>query len=533
MLPGQLVNVLNVPFALSSSRSRNDSVSSTSSEVRTMDPTDKFMNPRPVPAKPSLPRLKTSPTLPQHSWPLTSSPASAGSGRGRSASSQGLSGPGGSSTSKGMRITKKPSFLRHDRSTSRESSRSTGIIGAFRALASPRTASPETAMDRGRAATVEHELADGVRWAAPTRSTTPKSSDKGQTLRTFDVATGSPSVTPRRLAFRKDFDDDIEDAVVALSSFGQHRRQRSMSREPSSLRNSLSLDDSPVHQPFDGSETPYQRLETLKEVASATNTPVWPLTALKIETSRPLDEGLMPLDLQKRLPTLPNTPSSVYPPSILDGSPTDCLAADIEALKSRFSSTTIETGSCTDSYINNEEVSRFSDWTYSTRLSPRSEGALSNTIGSDLTSPQEKAHLDFDAFRAISVPLGAELEGRLENPGALQEMPSALSFSTVSSEASSTTPSSHEDLDSARDADLCWSKFQHYSLPAEDVGSGLTLKATSSDRLVAPLAVDERQRTEAFPTQVAELDSSALLHSTTMQQLLDELSYLSGMIQQN
>ena len=68
MLPGQLVNVLNMPIALSGNRSRNDSVSSTSSQKRTLNPSDKFMNPRPVPSKPELPRLNTSPPLVQSSW---------------------------------------------------------------------------------------------------------------------------------------------------------------------------------------------------------------------------------------------------------------------------------------------------------------------------------------------------------------------------------------------------------------------------------------------------------------------------------
>src|SRR6266516_3551276 len=74
LMPGQLVNVLNVPFHLSSGRSRNDSVSSTSSELRTMNPEDKFLNPRPVPAPPSkLSRRNTSPILPQHTNPSDSS----------------------------------------------------------------------------------------------------------------------------------------------------------------------------------------------------------------------------------------------------------------------------------------------------------------------------------------------------------------------------------------------------------------------------------------------------------------------------
>lgn len=48
MLPGQVVNVLNVPVHFSSGhhKHRNATVSSTSSQLWTMNPQDKYMNPR-------------------------------------------------------------------------------------------------------------------------------------------------------------------------------------------------------------------------------------------------------------------------------------------------------------------------------------------------------------------------------------------------------------------------------------------------------------------------------------------------------
>ncbi|EXJ91099.1 hypothetical protein A1O1_04206 [Capronia coronata CBS 617.96] len=536
LLPGQLVNVLNVPFALSSSsRSRNDSVSSTSSDFRTMDPSEKFMNPRPVPAKPSLPRLNTSPTFPQQPWSSISSPASAGSGRARSASSRGSSVPGSTNALRVMRVTKKPSFHRSSRSTSRGSSRSNGIIGAFRALASPRTTSPGAALDRGRTTTTKHGPAVDITHGTSQRRTTTKSPAMSQTPPEIHGMSVSPSATPRPLALRREFDNELDGAVVALSSFGQHRRQRSTSREPSSLRNSLSLEESPVHPPRSEIATLSQHLETLKEVASAANTPVWPLTALKIGVARPIDDVPMPLDLEKRLPTLPNTPSSAYPPSAADGSPSNRLDVDLEAVESRFSSTTIETSSCADSYSNNEQ-SRFSDWTCSTtKLSPASDYAASNATDFDPTSPLVEANLDSTLVNAINALKGAggqdELGHKSDAAGMEDGLPSALSLSSISSMASSTDPSSHVDLDSAKDAELCWSKFQHYSLPTEDVGSGVTLKAASTEDHVAPLAADEQPRPEGVQPRVADSDGSALPHSSGMQQLLDELSYLSGMIQ--
>jgi len=534
LLPGQLVNVLNVPFALSSSRSRNDSVSSTSSEFRTMDPSDKFMNPRPVPAKPSLPRLKTSPTLAQQSWSSSSSPASADHRRGRSASSRGPSQPGSATTQlKIGRLTKKPSLEAPSRSVSRGSNRSAGIIGAIRALKSPRIASPDSALDRGRP---EYSPAPFLSRGSSRRSVTPTSSTV-ETAKPLELA-DLPSAGPASgLALRQDFDAKIEgSAPVTIASFAQHRRQRSLSREPSSLRNPLTRGSTPERKPTEPASTPYRPLETLKEVASPASTPGQPLTAVKVEAQPPTDDGQVPIDLEKRLPTLPNTPSSAYPPSSVDGSPTQRLLIEMENLQSRFSSTTIETGSNVDSYIN-QERSHFSDWTLSTtRISPQSEYS-SSVIDLEPMSPP----VDEDYGCADSKTIEVINQARTSNDVQTKEyphsqpngLPSALSLSTISSVASSAAPSSHADLDSAKEASFSWSKFQHYSLPSEEVGSGVTLKPTAGAEIVSPLVLGDHHRPADFRPQVTGLSETTLPHSTSMQQLLDELRYLGGMIQQH
>ncbi|EHY60400.1 hypothetical protein HRR83_000161 [Exophiala dermatitidis] len=553
LLPGQLVNVLNVPLALSSSRPRNDSVSSTSSEFRTMDPTDKFMNPRPVPAKPALPRLNTSPTLPQNSWSSSSSPMSTvSSSRGGSASSRGPPNSSSSKTLRVMRVTKKASFHRPSRSTSRESHRSIGIIGAFRALTSPRTASLDAITDRGRTTTASHDLVLDVARGSSKDSATSKNSAIMQPPPTVHVVGASPSGPSRTLALRREFDDVGDDVIFTLPSFGHHRRQRSTSRELSSLRNSLSLEESPVDDFRHDICTPQQRLGTLKEVASNNATPVWPVTALRIESVKLSLEKLAPPDLGKRLPTLPNTPSSAYPPSAADDSPPLRLGADIEALGSRFSSTTIDTESCTDSYIHNEQ-SRFSDWTCSTtKRSPRSAYAPSICTDFDMASPLAEIDMDSARMSAINVIREAtHQQGRERRHSsgsahmADEGLPSALSFSTVSSMASSNTPTSgNMDFDGDTDAELSWADFQHYSLPNEmGVEPGVATKLTSDSHYVAPLVVDDHHdrvkgvfqphpHPHPQPNIRTDLDGAALPHSTCMQQLLDELSYLSGMIQQ-
>lgn len=61
-LPGQPVNLLAVPVEVQPRRYRSASMSSMASEnLKTMEPADKFMTPRPPPAPPVLQRLKTSP----------------------------------------------------------------------------------------------------------------------------------------------------------------------------------------------------------------------------------------------------------------------------------------------------------------------------------------------------------------------------------------------------------------------------------------------------------------------------------------
>ncbi|KIW70106.1 hypothetical protein PV04_02412 [Phialophora macrospora] len=527
MLPGQLINVLNVPFALSSSgRSRNDSVSSISSEYRTMNPTDKFLNPRPAPAKPTLPRLKTSPTFSQSPWSSSSSPISAtsvSSRRGRSNSSRPPSPPG---SAKILALVRpKPSAEVPSRSTSRGSNRSVGIIGGLRALASPLLMSPGGFSERDRTPT------EGIRSpvvrsrTTSARSVTPKRGPLGPTSPTLE-GQGDPSLGPvRELAFRKGFSEDAESsATVPISSFAQHRRHRSLSREPSSLRNSQQLDTSPDLTTFSHNTVPYHPLETLREVASAANTPVWPLTALKVDEDNAMGDGRQLLDLEKRLPTLPNTPSSAYPPSAVEGDIQDEEPEDIANLQSHFSCTTVDTEPCTDSYIHND--SRFSDWTDApTRFSPRSEYASSI--------------LDFEP---ISPPPGLTLDDSQKDqqqfghqeyrPLNQDSLPSASSFSTVSSIASSTAPASQDNLDSAKSGRLSWSKFQHYSLPTEEAGSGATLKSTPAVEHATPLVVNDHHA-GVYQPHVTGGQEGSVPHSTSMRQLLDELSYLGDMIQQH
>jgi len=195
-------------------------------------------------------------------------------------------------------------------------------------------------------------------------------------------------------------------------------------------------------------------------------------------------------------------------------------------LQSHFSCTTVDSEPCTDSYIC-DDTSRFSDWTDApTRLSPQSTCTLS-ILDSEPISPPAELALNFPTD--TSSTMDDKAEHRQDQGRAPEEngLPSALSFSTVSSAASSAAPSSRADPDSATSEHFSWSKFQHYSLPAEDTGSGTTIKPAATVEHVTPLMVED----EHCP-QVAVCPDPAIAHSTSMQKLLDELSYLGGIIQQ-
>ena len=72
-------------------------------------------------------------------------------------------------------------------------------------------------------------------------------------------------------------------------------------------------------------------------------------------------------------------------------------------------------------------------------------------------------------------------------------------------------------------------RYQHYRLPEDEFGSEITLKS--------PAAKRDGVMEMPSPPKVAEggqlaQENSLLGHSTTMQQLMDELAYLGGMIHQ-
>ena len=499
MLPGQLVNVLSVPFNLSGNRSRNGSVSSTNSDLHTMNPDDKYVNPRPVP-RPQLPRLRTSPTLPQESWPVFT-PSSVSPRTGRSATS---AGTGSAST------------LRF-RSKSPGSALSGSIRSAFRSFRTPRSRSPE-----GRSPRSITRSPTKRGFITPTSQRSVKSSREA-----------SPHVKPENdLVLRHITTSEHITGTVDLSSFQQHRRQRSRSRDPSSLRNSLVIDTiSPIL--FSDFETQRAHvLSAVKEVLSTQNTPANLPASSSVASSLSTDLG----DREKRLPTLPNSPSSVYPPSMALSQ-----SIDIHVLESHFSSTTIDISESEDE-ARTPDTMNFSVGTGRLDLSSFCHDSIifdepmSACLRSDIVAPQRSpgaAYLEVDT----------EFEDTPQRSVGQRQplgLVTALSSSTMSSMSTASVPPSPARVrEKTRYIDSPWEfkgsdtsarfRYDHYRLPSADFGSETTLKMPSAKRegfhdLPRALAMKpEGPRSPADPM---------IAPSTSMQQLIDELSYLGDMIHQ-
>jgi hypothetical protein len=224
----------------------------------------------------------------------------------------------------------------------------------------------------------------------------------------------------------------------------------------------------------------------------------------------------------------------VYPPSIIDNSPVDRFAEDLANLQSHFSVTTIDTEPDRESF--GRDLSRFSDWTSDTRKFSATSEYAASVIDPEPMSPISESTQEFGQIKPIDISVendgvNAHADGySTRTPDAL---PSELSFSTISSVTTSTGPSSHIDPDSARESNFSWSKFQHYSLPADEVESTVTLKETTPAKQVAPLVIHDHDKIDGIQSSITPMIAPSLPHSQSMQELLNELSYLSDVIQQH
>lgn len=495
-----------------------------------MNPDDKYLNPR-APPRPKLPRLKTSPPLYQQansSWSsLLASPFGAIHHRSVSQPT--------SATSPLVRIVQKETG-KAARSVSPPRSR--GFRTAFLNLTNSSAVNYKA--HRGRspvrradgydcfASQVESQT-DGPFYHVPLSN--PSSS---YSPRPTSPAEERPAV--EKLPFRRpNFDRKDSGPPPSIQN---RRLSKSSSRDPSPLRNYLTLNSLTGKSNCSDASNPAatKRLATLKESLSQQNSPMF---MMNDRTSPFDDDQITPRPThvdprEKRLPTLPNTPSSVMDEALRAMDAQD-RAFDMEVLRSHFSDYTSTEGSCANSRATSPvERSRFSEWSTDTdtdteMVSPASMISSSTINNEDQTSPTFGVELDVPHIHAPSSPATPILNANPEtfSPTTVADHspplhPSAPSIA-VSQYDGNVSGLGIEDLDEVKD-----NPKRHAAVfDCLDAMKDLGLSPVNSRP--STREVDSEQKDHALNTPHAR-ETIDYKHSSTMQELMEELSYLGGII---
>ncbi|RHZ59023.1 uncharacterized protein CDV56_103742 [Aspergillus thermomutatus] len=371
LLPGQPLNVLQVPVILPDTRPTHtfqDSPSSRKADIRTMNPDDKYMNPR-RPPKPKLPRLRTSPPLlqqPTPAWSFSTSPLGALTNRAASQpSSSGNKAPR-SSSSKSARSVSPP--------------RSRGLRAAIRCL---NVSSPDLSDTHYS----DRELDPKVRHAPGVSRT--GSSGKGRfdfpehSFHDLDQASNARpyghSLHPEDLFFRRPVSADNENPLAM--SIQDRRALNTKSMEHLSCRSPLTLETQPDNTSASEECASKTFSYMATELLAALESPSFLRTATIPDATTPTPFTYK----EKRLPTLPNSPSSVMDEALRDIDARE-RELDTEILGSHFSDfTETEESVVSSSYC---ERSHFSEWSTDTEIvSPESMTSSSTFNNENQPSP--------------------------------------------------------------------------------------------------------------------------------------------------
>ncbi|KAJ5676682.1 uncharacterized protein N7477_002315 [Penicillium maclennaniae] len=307
LLPGQPLNILNVPIMMPDSRShgRSSSNSSQKSGYRTMKPEDKFMNPR-KPPKPSPTRLQTSAANPQPFMdPNAVSPG--GSLIHRSAS-QPTSAKYGKHTKNARSVSPAFSEIRHAFRSPNRSPNPVEMEGHKQALSRSKT--------HARTPSKERFFEDEI---------------PGMMVK-------AGLVSPANIA------------EIHEPSTIQSRRAMKSSASPGHAKDLLTVDTRPHRRQNSASKGP---IET-RDIRDGTS-------GEPGSNDTPTPTG--PDPQEKRLPSLPNTPSSVMDEAVRAIDERD-KEMESQVLRSHFSSITTVADESTHSHL--PEQSRFSEWSTDT-----------------------------------------------------------------------------------------------------------------------------------------------------------------------
>ncbi|KAL4873879.1 hypothetical protein BDV12DRAFT_54591 [Aspergillus spectabilis] len=523
-LPGQPLNVLQVPIILPDTSFTNTRARSPSAQrtERTMNPEDKYMNPR-EPPKPRL-HLRTSPPLlqtPTPNWSFSTSPLGSITNRGASQPSHGAP---------------KIKHPRAEEKTARSVSppRSKGLRAAFR------------------------------QWNA----SSPNLSS------TFDQYRGMPLLAPDHENLRPQNDDRLH---VRSQSNDSYLRSPSIEN----MAESFSGDSLPLRRPVsvgahDSTSLSIQERRALNTKTPDVSTPKNPLTlrpkhplavpnnadgqtARKFLARRPLSTPSTPSMLRrppgqsstpegtytstpstvinKRLPTLPNSPSSVMDEALRDLEAQE-RALDMEALASHFSDITEPESVNGDRSC---EMSRFSEWSTDNELVSPESMTSCTTFNEKQDSPTIPA-MEFSQLSGAStlnetsdlntphLTVGSN-SSPLPEDSPHMDIPLPRLTITISP-SDLNIPGLYID----EEEDLLESNPKRHAAFFEAMelkGLGLTSPPASTVRFPdGAQDVNSRDRSNTPTNDASRYRTSMFLsQSATMKEMMDELSYLKNMIQ--
>ncbi|KAF7595338.1 hypothetical protein BBP40_006587 [Aspergillus hancockii] len=353
-LPGQPVNVLHVPVILPDTRpihSSDRNPGCQKAEQRTMNPDDKYMNPR-QPPKPALPRLRTSPPFlqaPTPAWSFSTSPLGLLTNR---------------DTSQPNSATPKATIQSGQRAPGSKAARSVspprsrGIRAAFRQW---NASSP----DLNTAESLDNDITKSIFAHEPGLSRTeglnsPQNlSSNNQTG--YTEHNSVDGLLSRRRASYEHYGSGMQ-SIQDRRALNPRRMEHTA---PSGL---LTLQTNHERVPTRESGKPRTFSHTPQGSTSSAGSVSLLKTALPVASK----DAATPTPLtskEKRLPTLPNTPSSVMDEALRDLEARD-KELEAENLGSHFSDFSTTEGSRGSSLC---ERSHFSEWSTDTELiSPES-----------------------------------------------------------------------------------------------------------------------------------------------------------------
>ncbi|KAJ5673466.1 hypothetical protein N7507_002593 [Penicillium longicatenatum] len=474
LLPGQPLNVLNVPIILpdSHSHSRSASSSSQKEDYRTMNPEDKYMNPR-KPPKPNLARLQTSiPNPNQSSNPPSLSPS--GSSLHRSASQP------------------NSATRRNEKSKEGRSASPPRGLGLRHALTQKRPGPSPRAQ----------AFNESLRQKAPIN----------ERRNIPGICVDSGAVSP----------STSHSDNSAQSSIQTRRALKAKAGNASQARNLLTVETRPQHR----------KPGTYKAAASGSGS--GSADGARTMHVRSGSDDMTPTGpdvSEKRLPSLPNTPSSVMDEAVRAIDERD-KALDAAVLHSHFSSMTA------DDFTNSRfvaEHSRFSEWSTDTEDAedtyPETTISTSSTFPIEThesQAPEEWKTPDLTSNDAATItdPNTPHLtvHSKPSSPNSASgDIPPWLPQLTISSPHLSGSGLGIDQMDEVES-----NPKRHAALfSALESMQALSL---AQSREGSPILLSESDRRDSG-TYSRRSNASSFRGKATMQEMMDELSYLKNMIQ--